>query len=141
MSSLAPIIPKLSAIIPRLSTEHDGEVVASIRAIDRMLRSAGCDWHDLAAAIERGGVRPVPAKPAREPAPQRTAPLRWADVPAWDRGSTLALLRRLPVLSEWEISFLDSLLSRSPWNLSEKQIGIVDRLMARAADYFGWRAA
>jgi hypothetical protein len=35
-------------LIRRLATDFDGEVVATVRAIDRKLRAAGCDWHDLA---------------------------------------------------------------------------------------------
>jgi hypothetical protein len=38
-------------MVPRLGSNFDGEVVATVRAIERVLHSAGCDWHDLAAAI------------------------------------------------------------------------------------------
>ena len=51
---------KLAKLLPRLGSEHDGEVVATVRAIDRTLTAAGLDWHSLAAAIEAavGGPRP-----------------------------------------------------------------------------------
>jgi hypothetical protein len=38
----------IADLIRRLSTNFDGEVVATVRAIDRKLKAAGCDWHDLA---------------------------------------------------------------------------------------------
>lgn len=43
--------PILGALIPRLGSEFDGEVVATARAIERTLKSQKLDWHDLAAAV------------------------------------------------------------------------------------------
>src|SRR5215207_6187820 len=51
MGALAPIRPKLLKLIPLLSSDRDGEVLATVRAIERMLRSAGLDWHELADAV------------------------------------------------------------------------------------------
>jgi hypothetical protein len=51
MSVPATITPTLGKLIPRLASTHDGEVVATARAIERLLKSNGGDWHDLAAAI------------------------------------------------------------------------------------------
>ena len=45
------IAPTLGKLIPRLASDHDGEVVATARAIERVLKSAGRDWHDLAAVL------------------------------------------------------------------------------------------
>src|SRR3954454_15003017 len=53
MSALSPIAPKIAKLIPRLATNHDGEVVATVRAIERTLKSSGLDFHDLAGALER----------------------------------------------------------------------------------------
>jgi hypothetical protein len=41
----------LSKLIPRLGSDHAGEVVATAAAIGRVLRNGGCDWHDLAHAV------------------------------------------------------------------------------------------
>ena len=46
----------LRKLIPRLASTHDGEVVATARAIERTLCGAGADWHDLAAAIAVPGA-------------------------------------------------------------------------------------
>jgi hypothetical protein len=43
--TLAQVALLLGRLIPRLASEHDGEVVATARAIERTLKSAGRDWH------------------------------------------------------------------------------------------------
>lgn len=49
------IAAKLAKIIPRLATEHEGEVVNAVGAISRILVGAGLDWHVLAKVIEEAG--------------------------------------------------------------------------------------
>ncbi len=44
----APIGDKLAILIPRLGSNRDGEIVATVRAIGRQLSKNGSDWHDLA---------------------------------------------------------------------------------------------
>jgi hypothetical protein len=43
------------------------KVVATVRAIDRKLRDAGCDWHDLTSALasKRGKSAPFQEPPAQ----------------------------------------------------------------------------
>ncbi|MFC4170486.1 hypothetical protein ACFOYU_00165 [Microvirga sp. GCM10011540] len=83
MSSLATIAPKLSKLIPMLATDHDGEVVAAARAIDRTLKSAGLDLHDLAQALAARGPVAIPGDyAAPEPAPQ---PSSLRDIASWLR--------------------------------------------------------
>lgn len=56
-------ILKLGKLIPRLASEHDGEVVATVRAIRRVLESAGASLHDLSSAFgsaeDRSNTLPV----------------------------------------------------------------------------------
>lgn len=59
MTDLAPILPKLERLIPRLASDQDGEVVATAHAITRTLRGLGADWFDVVAAL-----RPAPAPPS-----------------------------------------------------------------------------
>jgi hypothetical protein len=47
----ATLIPTLGKLIRRLASNHDGEVLAAARAIGRVLKSNGHDWHDLAASL------------------------------------------------------------------------------------------
>lgn len=49
------IAAKLAKIIPRLATEHEGEMVAAVGAISRTLAAAGLDWHAIAKVIEGSG--------------------------------------------------------------------------------------
>jgi hypothetical protein len=68
---LTPIIPKLARLIPRLASPFDGEVVATVHAIERALKSKGLDFNDLATAVNRPEPpprivyrdRPAPAGP------------------------------------------------------------------------------
>ncbi|MGY4294603.1 hypothetical protein ACVWXN_002698 [Bradyrhizobium sp. i1.4.4] len=45
---------KLAKIIPRMASDHDGEVLASVTAIRTRLAADGLDLHDLAAVVAAG---------------------------------------------------------------------------------------
>lgn len=46
------IPPLVRKMLPRLaSSNFDGDRLATAEAIERVLRSAGLDWHDLAARV------------------------------------------------------------------------------------------
>ncbi|MGU3387227.1 hypothetical protein ACLBYG_22145 [Methylobacterium sp. D53M] len=49
----ADLAEKLSKLIPRLATDQDGEKVATVHAIQRVLNAAGLDFHDLAAELTK----------------------------------------------------------------------------------------
>ncbi|HVG49329.1 MAG TPA: hypothetical protein VM899_14480, partial [Rubellimicrobium sp.] len=76
MTDLSPILPKLSRLVPRLSSDADGEIVATVRAIDRALRGAGFDWYDFTSAL-------TPALPPPKPPPRPGRPERWRDLADW----------------------------------------------------------
>jgi hypothetical protein len=124
----APALPieKITAMLPRLASDHDGEIVATAKAIGRVLKGAGADWHVLTACIERGAALPPPPK-------------RDAYVPCWDelgdddRAEMLDLLLNENWLSDWERDFVSSIAEKH-WtrDLTDKQIDVVDRLLARA---------
>jgi len=64
---------KLRLLVPILGSTHDGEIIGAARAIDRTLKSDGCDWHTLTAhllpaAQPRGGPTWAPPPPEQEPA-------------------------------------------------------------------------
>lgn len=44
--------PKVPALIARLASPHDGEVLATVAALRRVLASDGLDLNDLAAALD-----------------------------------------------------------------------------------------
>jgi hypothetical protein len=58
MTMPATIAPTIAKMLPRLASDYDGEVVATVRAIERVLRSGGRDWHDLAATLCRPAQLP-----------------------------------------------------------------------------------
>jgi len=50
---------KLAKIIPRLASTSDGEVVATVNAIERILSASGFDFYDLVAAVAGSSTIPV----------------------------------------------------------------------------------
>ena len=62
---------RLARLIPRLGSDAEGEVLATVAAIRRQLAAAGMDLHDLVALVERGAATPSPPPdlaPASSPA-------------------------------------------------------------------------
>ena len=100
---------RLSNLIRRLSTNHDGEVVATVRAIERALRAEGHDWHDLADQL---------TTEIHEP-PSLHAMAAW--------------LHDRPSLSQWERDFVPSVLGRlrAGARLTDKQEQALRRAYAR----------
>jgi hypothetical protein len=94
-----------------LASDHEGEVLATVAAIKRVLSSDGRDLHDLADAI----ARPLPTPPSSPPAPQPSA---------WRRQAEQLLQHR--DLTAWERKFLRSLLSFKV--TSAKQLAVLRRI-------------
>jgi hypothetical protein len=79
MSSMAVVAPKLSKLIPMLATDHDGEMVATVRAISRTLKGAGLDFHNLVEALcePKSIYAPPPSPPADK------EPETWSEIARW----------------------------------------------------------
>ncbi|CDN96064.1 hypothetical protein [Agrobacterium tumefaciens] len=92
-------IDKLGKLFPRLASDHDGEVVATARAIIRILEKSGASLHDLAGemqpkvrVVDRVVYRDRPepkkpkarkkAEPAPPPMPDRVK-VDWEVVTKW----------------------------------------------------------
>jgi hypothetical protein len=56
MNALAIVAPRLAPLIGKLGSDHEGEVVASARAIGKLLLKQGLGWNDLAARLTTEGV-------------------------------------------------------------------------------------
>jgi hypothetical protein len=108
------ILPRLDPLIRRLATDHDGEVIATVRALCRVLAAAGSDFHDLADRL------------TEEPRVQHEAPHQAAP----SVGVILADLLGHPALSLWETEFITSVSDqfRRRGRLSEKQISVLTRI-------------
>lgn len=48
----AHIAPKVARLVSLLASDHDGEALAAVRALQRVLDASGHDLHDIAALIE-----------------------------------------------------------------------------------------
>jgi hypothetical protein len=83
MSDITFAVPKIAKLIPLLASDHDGEVVATARAIDRTLKSAGLDLHDLAQAMAAPKTPTVYVSHAAPQPAQRPTSLR--DIAFWLR--------------------------------------------------------
>lgn len=72
-------INKVGKLIPRLASEHDGEVVATARAISRVLLGVGASLHDLVNVIQEPKIDTLSTghttKPKRK-SRNRDAPLK-----------------------------------------------------------------
>jgi len=82
MSDMAVVAPKLSKLIPMLATDHDGEVIATVRAISRTLKGAGMDFHNLVEAL--GEHKQTYTPPTKAPAPT-SQPTSLRDIAIWLR--------------------------------------------------------
>jgi hypothetical protein len=58
---------RLGKLLPLLASNHDGERIGAVAAIERVLKAANLDWHDLTGAIT--GVAPPPPPPPRQAYP------------------------------------------------------------------------
>lgn len=54
-AAFAAVAERLGKLIPRLASDHDGEVTATVAAIGRTLTGVGLDWHDLARRVAEPG--------------------------------------------------------------------------------------
>lgn len=96
---LMDAIPKLKLLIPRLASDSEGEIVATVNAIVRTLKSNGTDLHDLAAALD-GGAKQGPRKStSQEQKPKDDPAKKWRNVIEF-------CLENLDWLSERERTFV-----------------------------------
>jgi hypothetical protein len=106
--SLAPPLrDKLGKLLPMLSSDHDGERVGAVAAIQRLLKSHGLDWHDLAASIIATPAAREPPRPQSEDGTSTT-------MCAEDLIGLIARVRRSGAwLGPRSEQFLDGLLERA----------------------------
>lgn len=109
---LGDLAGKLDALIRRLSTDHDGERLATIAAIERLLAGRGLRFHDLADLVGDG--------------------IAHRELLASDTGRILFCLSHAPLLNAWELRFCRSLLGFP--RLSEKQAAALDRIVVRVQE-------
>lgn len=145
METSPDVLDRIAKLLPRLASEHDGEVVATARAIRRTLTSAGLDLHDLAKALATPKAPSVAghAPPRPDPAPRPPPRPDWGGTAGWwDRHETgtrpdyglrtieamvAELYLRIGQMTDWERVFVKSMASatRLKRKLTDRQISIV----------------
>jgi len=120
MSAATPIRPlptavreKLGKLVPLLSSNQDGERVGAVAAIERVLKSAGLDWHDFTGWITAPppiAPPPPPRQPHSANPPEDELGMSMLDHELVSLVEALRASRRFTARSE---EFLDSLLERA----------------------------
>ena len=113
---------RLGNLIRRLSSEYDGEILATVRAIRRTLNSAGCTLHDLAEVIE-AACGPIISEAAGGRSDRHTGQAQW-------RRDVNALLRQRDDLTDWELRFVRNV-SRYRSPPSGKQLDVIAGIRGR----------
>ena len=122
---------KLGKLLPLLSSDHNGERVGAVAAIQRVLKNNDRDWHDLAALLSG-------AAPTHEPS--RRQEHHDDDPDTIDAEQLVDLIMRLrdsgAVFGSRSEEFLDGLLARARRYdgvfLSARQRAWLDDLARRA---------
>lgn len=116
MPNNSNIDTRLVKLVPRLASDHAGEVAATAAAIGRVLESEGFDWHDLTRWVQGGlqaELRPaVAAEPRARPGPTDRPP--WEPKPPqtpWHQAAMEILRVGHKSLSKVENEFLTGLLN------------------------------
>jgi len=132
---------RISRLLPMLSSDKQGEVIAAVNAIGRVLAAGGGNWHDLAKRVDGGspGVAYGQEKRETKPPPytkQREQPNRTVYVVrTWGEMVEILLIKFSDRMSKWERDFCLSLrdqLRKSP-SISPKQ----DKILTDISDRFG----
>jgi hypothetical protein len=114
------LIPPLAQkLIPRLASNHDGEVIATARALIRVLKADGFDLHDLTRMANA-----APASRDRDLAESEYA-----------RRVRVMLKDTLTKgwLDAWSVEFVESILERRNLDeLSPKQNACLNKILRRA---------
>jgi hypothetical protein len=122
MNARPPLPGIIAKLIPRLASPHDGEVIATARAVGRALQSAGCDWHDLTKAIIAPAPPPLPRPPCRTESDES------AEIRVW-----LEAVAQEDWPNTWTSGFIDNILRRPNLDrLSKKQLAVVNNIVGEA---------
>jgi len=113
---------RLGKLVPRLGSPFDGERVATVAAIERLLRAHNRDWHDLTATLAIGQMQlPLDEKESRARSSESAPP------PAADDRRPIAAARLVRVISAIE--------ARKPASLGERSSKFLGQLRAYADEY------
>lgn len=144
-------LDKIGKLIPRLASDHAGEVTATVAAMQRTLASAGASLHDLVELLQREPVervvyrdRIVEKVVEVEVVVFRDPPPLAADTMTAARASDVcASLLELAEITDKQRDFVQRVAERASrgqdgFTLTEKQwvwlFGLVDRYLSSPSD-------
>lgn len=113
MSLALAVAATIAQIVPLLSSDKAGEVAGAVAAIERVLRSSGCDWHDLAQHVASPSI--VPARRPNDGRGARSGRARSTD---WRAGAQWRA-RHAHQLGAKERDFI---LNMATWDPTERQM-------------------
>jgi hypothetical protein len=139
-SSTRPLPPavreKLGKLVPMLSSNQDGERVGAVAAIERVLKSAGLDWHDFTGWITAPPPAAPPSPPPRQRRPANSEDKLGMSMHDHELVSLVEALRASCRFTARSEEFLDSLLERAGRfdvvHLSQKQKRWLEDLALKA---------
>ncbi len=111
-------IRKVAAIIPRLGSNHDGEIIAAAKAIERTLAAANHGFVDLADAL-------MPPAHAIVSSPRKPSP-------DWKQSARWCAAYGVGLLNERALEFVDDLASSKSFRtLSPRQEAWLQLIMSK----------
>jgi len=127
-------------LLGMLGSAFDGERANATSLLQRMAESRKMSLTELIAAAHGGGAGPQKPKPPPDPSP---------DFSDLDQADDLLRMLRLcadkptisaRVLTPWEINFATDVSARysHDYDLSEKQMAIVEKILRKASRVFTW---
>ena len=127
MGALSPDIrPRLAKLVPLLGSDRPGEVAATVLAIANTLRSAGNDWHDMAADL---ACRPAPQILYR---PQQTTSPTWSFERREQCRQLLQAGISMALFDDWSDGFARDIVATIQFGSTQftsKQQSKIDRLL------------
>jgi len=133
-------VVKLTKLVRLLSTDQDGELLATVAAINRILTVAGLDFGDLADAVESGLM------PRRTKAVAKRSPPE-PDLDYWESMAWWCHYQRHHLLSENDRGYLQEVLlgdprhfdcGRVPRDMMDRLRGIVAKIRDARSSAEDW---
>jgi hypothetical protein len=125
----APAHDRFVKLCGLLTSDADGERATAARMASDLLRQHKLTW----AEVLNPSCQPCPKCAGRAEQEERSrtyrAPRDWSRDP-W-RTVAIRCLMHDDLLSEWEASFLQSVLRQRRWRLSDRQQEVLDRIADR----------
>jgi hypothetical protein len=124
------VTPCIADLVRRLASEHDGEVIATARALQRTLKSAGHDLNDLATHLEHGTAPPRPKPADPYVSPENAIHVEGKAV-HWFRCVMQIEAAHMDDLDDWSRGFLASIRTRA--HLTSKQLACLQEIVSNIA--------